>query len=98
MVCQILKRSLTSERMKNDELLGDLQNMGDQVMQSVKIGDEDKRQIQQLRMLIDRERLERDKAQSREEEAHKQMVVMRERMEDLQREFSDKFATPKADE
>lgn len=97
MVCQLLKRSRLTERLKNEELMGELQVLGEQVMQSVKVTEEDKVNIHKLKTEIDRAWRERDMAHSREEEAHKQMVVMRERMEELQRE-TDKYAAPKNEE
>lgn len=97
MVCQLLKRSRSSERMKNEELLGEIQNLSEQVMTSMKVAEDDKRNIHKLNMEINRAWQERDMAHFREEEAHKQMVVMRERMEELQRE-TDKYSAPKSEE
>lgn len=97
MVCQLLKRSRHSDRQKNEELVAEIQALGEQVMQSVKVSDEDKMSIYKLKVEIDRAWRERDMAHSREEEAHKQMVVMREKMEELQRE-TDKYAAPKNEE
>lgn len=97
MVCQLLKRSRLVERQKNEELVGEIQTMGEQMMQNVKVSEEDKVQIHRLKVEIDRAWRERDMAHSREEEAHKQMVVMREKMEELQRE-TDKYAAPKNEE
>lgn len=97
MMCQLLKRSRLTERIKNEELTGEIQVLGEQVMQSVKVVEEDKVNIHKLKVEIDRAWRERDMAHSREEEAHKQMVVMRGKMEELQRE-TDKYAAPKNEE
>lgn len=97
MVCQLLRRSRSTERQKCQELMGEIQNMGEQMVASVKIAEDDKRNIFKLKSEVERAWRERDMAHSREEEAHKQMVVMRERMEELQKE-TDKYASPKNDE
>lgn len=97
MVCQLLKRSRVTERTKNEDLIREIQSLGEQLMQSVKLTGEDKSTIHSLKSEIDRAWLERDIAHSREEEAHKQMMVMREKMEELQRE-TEKIAGPKGDE
>lgn len=97
MVCQLLKRTRLTERMRNEELIGEIKSLGDQVMQRVNAAEEDQRTIYKFRTEIDRAWQERDVAHSREEEAHKQMVVMREKMEEMQRE-TEKYSAPRNDE
>lgn len=74
MVCQVLRRSRVMERQRNEELVGEVQAMGQQMMQNVRQVEEDRFTIQKLKAEIDRAWRERDVSHSREEEAHKQMV------------------------
>ena len=67
MVCQLLKRSRQADRQRNEELLSEIRTLGEQLMQAMRTSEEDKLNIQRLKMEIDRAWRERDMAQSRDE-------------------------------
>lgn len=83
--------------MKGDEMKLEMKTLHSEVAKVIKTSEEDKRLIQKLRQEIDSAWREKDMAQNREQEAHMQLYVLREKMEDIQKE-TEKFVSQESDE
>lgn len=95
--CQQLKKEHGVEKVRVEQLMGDINRMSEQIENTLKLSDEDKKLIVAQKSEIDLAWRQRDMAQAREQEAHKQMNVMRDKLEELQRE-GDKMALVRGDE
>lgn len=93
----VLRRSLVTERMKIDEMHLEIKTLHGEIAKIIKSAEDDKKTIQSQRFEIETAWREKDVAQNREQEAHKQLYVLRDKMEDIQKE-SEKYAHQETDE
>ncbi|XP_059610275.1 cilia- and flagella-associated protein 58-like [Phlebotomus argentipes] len=93
-VCQGLRKLLLEEQHKNEDLQLDMLRCQERIAEVMKLSEEDQEKIGQLREEIESSWSQTDAAQAREQEAQKQMYVMLDKFEQLQKE-AEKYTDSK---
>uniref|UniRef100_A0A1B0CMA9 Putative myosin class ii heavy chain n=1 Tax=Lutzomyia longipalpis TaxID=7200 RepID=A0A1B0CMA9_LUTLO len=93
-VCQGLRKLLMEEQHKNEDLQLDMVRCQERIAEVMKISQEDQEKIAQLKEEIESAWSQTDAAQAREQEAQKQMYVMLDKFEQLQKE-AEKYSDVK---
>uniref|UniRef100_A0A1B0DBT4 Cilia- and flagella-associated protein 58 central coiled coil domain-containing protein n=1 Tax=Phlebotomus papatasi TaxID=29031 RepID=A0A1B0DBT4_PHLPP len=93
-VCQGLRKLLLEEQHKNEDLQMDMVRCQERITEVMKLSQEDQEKIAQLRDEIESAWSQTDAAQAREQEAQKQMYVMLDKFEQLQKD-AEKYSDTK---
>ncbi|GAB0090646.1 coiled-coil domain-containing protein 147 [Sergentomyia squamirostris] len=93
-VCQGLRKLLLEEQHKNEDLQMDMVRCQERITEVMKISQQDQEKIALLREEIESAWSQTDAAQAREQEAQKQMYVMLDKFEQLQKE-AEKYSDTK---